>query len=192
MAKNKSELALILRPIIFIILVVVIVGLIGYFTLGRESETIQGQVEVNEYRVSSKVPGRILAVYVEEGQKVKAGDTLVRLDAPEVSAKMTQAQSAEQAAQALSDKARKGTRQEQIQGALEMWKKAQAGVAIAENMSEDLRYVWLCHLSEENNHPELARKTVEGVLRSYGIIVGADVQLEVLKRTTPTGAYELK
>ena len=59
MAKNKSELALILRPIIFIILVVVIVGLIGYFTLGRESETIQGQVEVNEYRVSSKVPGRI-------------------------------------------------------------------------------------------------------------------------------------
>jgi phosphoribosyl 1,2-cyclic phosphodiesterase len=66
------------------------------------------------------------------------------------------------------------------------------GVAIAENMSEDLRYVWLCHLSEENNHPELARKTVEGVLRSYGIIVGADVQLEVLKRTTPTGAYELK
>ena len=132
MAKNKSELALILRPIIFIILVVVIVGLIGYFTLGRESETIQGQVEVNEYRVSSKVPGRILAVYVEEGQKVKAGDTLVRLDATEVSAKMTQAQSAEQAAQALSDKARKGTRQEQIQGALEMWKKAQAGVAIAE------------------------------------------------------------
>ena len=65
------------------------------------------------------------------------------------------------------------------------------GVAIAENMSERLRRVWLCHLSEENNHPELARKTVEGVLRSYGIAVGADVQLEVLKRTTPTGVYEL-
>ena len=39
-----------------------------------------------------------------------------------------------------------------------------------ENMSEELRHVWLCHLSEENNHPELARKTVESVLRSYGII----------------------
>ena len=65
------------------------------------------------------------------------------------------------------------------------------GVAIAENMSEHLRYVWLCHLSEENNHPELARKTVESVLRSYGIIVGTDVQLEVLKRTTPSEVYEL-
>ena len=139
MAKNKSELALILRPIIFIILVVVIVGLIGYFTLGRETETIQGQVEVNEYRVSSKVPGRVLSVYVEEGQKVKTGDILARLDAPEVTAKMTQAQSAEQAAQALSDKARKGTRQEQIQGALEMWKKAQAGVAIAEKTYQRIK-----------------------------------------------------
>ena len=66
------------------------------------------------------------------------------------------------------------------------------GVAIAENMSEQLKNVWLCHLSEENNHPELARKTVESVLRSYGIVVGTDIRLEVLKRTTPTGPYDLE
>lgn len=65
------------------------------------------------------------------------------------------------------------------------------GVAIAENMSEQLKNVWLCHLSEENNHPELARKTVESILRSYGIVAGADIRLEVLKRTTPTGPFEL-
>jgi len=68
----------------------------------------------------------------------------------------------------------------------------ECGVALAENMTQELRHVWLCHLSEENNHPELARKTVEAVLRSYGIIVGKDIQMEVLKRTTPTGPYELK
>ena len=66
------------------------------------------------------------------------------------------------------------------------------GQAVAENMCEDLQHVWLCHLSEENNHPELARKTVESVLRSYGIAVGIDLQLEVLKRNTPTGPYELE
>lgn len=65
------------------------------------------------------------------------------------------------------------------------------GKALAENMSESLKQVWLCHLSEENNHPELARKTVETVLRTYGIIAGKDFQLEVLKRKTPTGAFEL-
>ena len=65
------------------------------------------------------------------------------------------------------------------------------GKAIAENMTEGLHHVWLCHLSEENNHPELARKTVETTLRSYGIIPGKDLELEVLKRKMPSGIYEL-
>lgn len=64
-------------------------------------------------------------------------------------------------------------------------------MAIAENMSESLKNVWLCHLSEENNHPELARKTVESVLRGYGVVAGVDFRLEVLKRTVPTGPFEL-
>ncbi len=65
-------------------------------------------------------------------------------------------------------------------------------LALIENMSEDLQNVWLCHLSEENNHPELARKTVESLLRDYGIIAGVDLQLEVLKRNSPTGVFELE
>lgn len=68
---------------------------------------------------------------------------------------------------------------------------AACGEAIAQNMSEHLRHVWLCHLSQENNHPELARKTVETVLRNYGIIAGKDMELEVLKRTMPSGIFEL-
>ena len=58
----------------------------------------------------------------------------------------------------------------------------ECGKQLAENMTEQLKHVWLCHLSEENNHPELARKTVDATLRSYGIIPGKDIQLEVLKR----------
>ncbi|MDE6179944.1 MAG: efflux RND transporter periplasmic adaptor subunit, partial [Phocaeicola sp.] len=81
---------------------------------------------------SSKVPGRILEFRVKEGDKVKAGDTLVILEAPDVKAKLSQAQAAEQAAQALSEKAQRGTRQEQLQAAYEMWQKAKAGMEIAE------------------------------------------------------------
>ena len=65
----------------------------------------------------------------------------------------------------------------------------QAAQVLAECLHPDLRYVWLCHLSEENNHPELARKTVEMHLRSFGIIAGKDFQLEVLRRLIPTGPY---
>ena len=74
---------------------------IGFFALDRDPEIIQGQVEVAEYRVSSKVPGRILELRVKEGDYVHAGDTLAIIDAPEVRAKMQQAQSAEEAAAAM-------------------------------------------------------------------------------------------
>lgn len=64
--------------------------------------------------------------------------------------------------------------------------------ALAENATPLLKHVWLCHLSEENNHPELARKTIESILASYGIVCGKDFQLDILKRTKPTGIFELE
>ena len=63
--------------------------------------------------------------------------------------------------------------------------------AIAENATPKLRHLWLCHLSEENNHPELARKTVESVLAGYGIVADKDFRLDILKRRTPSEIYEL-
>ena len=68
----------------------------------------------------------------------------------------------------------------------------QCADALVTYASPKLHGVWLCHLSEENNHPELARKTVETVLRSYGQVAGVDFALEVLNRQTPTGVFELK
>ena len=61
---------------------------------------------------------------------------------------------------------------------------------LAENITEGLKYIWLCHLSKDNNHPELAYKTVEWKLKSKGILVGKDVQLCALKRSTPSDLYE--
>lgn len=68
---------------------------------------------------------------------------------------------------------------------------ADCGEALANNATEKLKKVWLCHLSEENNHPVLAQKTVEQVLRSYGIIAGKDFEIEVLKRKTASEMFEL-
>ncbi len=62
---------------------------------------------------------------------------------------------------------------------------------LASHFNEHLEYIWLCHLSEENNHPELAYKAVTMEFSQYGIIAGKDVQLNVLKRTTPSQLYRL-
>ena len=128
----KSQHKNILLAVMGFAAVVVIVALIGLIALDRDPDIIQGQVEVSEYRVSSKVPGRILEIRVKEGDYVKAGDTLAILDAPEVRAKMEQAQSAQSAAAALELKAQNGARKEQIQGAFSVLQQAKAGFEIAE------------------------------------------------------------
>lgn len=63
---------------------------------------------------------------------------------------------------------------------------------LAENINEGLKYIWLCHLSKDNNHPELAYKTIEMHLRSNGIIPGKDLELIALKRTVPSELYILE
>ena len=128
----KTQHNNILLAVAGFIAVVIIVAIIGFLALDRDADVIQGQVEVTEYRVSSKVPGRILELRVKEGDYVKAGDTLAILDAPEVRAKMEQAQSAENAAAALELKAQNGARKEQIQGAFSVLQQAKAGFEIAE------------------------------------------------------------
>ena len=132
MAPQKSQNSNMLLAFLTLLGVIALVAVVGFFMLRKGPEIIQGQAEVDEYRVSSKVPGRILEFRVKEGQTVQAGDTLAILEAPDIAAKMEQARAAEAAAQAQNEKAIKGARQEQIQAAYEMWQKAQAGVDIAE------------------------------------------------------------
>lgn len=59
------------------------------------------------------------------------------------------------------------------------------GKALRDYATPALKHVWLCHLSYDNNDPELARYTVEGILKESGIIPGKDFKLDVLKRKTP-------
>ena len=138
----KSQHNNILLAVGGFIAVVIIVALIGFLALDRDPDVIQGQVEVTEYRVSSKVPGRILELRVSEGDYVKAGDTLAILDAPEVRAKMEQARSAESAAAALELKAQNGARKEQIQGAYSVLQQAKAGYEIAEKSYQRIQRLY--------------------------------------------------
>lgn len=63
---------------------------------------------------------------------------------------------------------------------------------LATHYTPELKDIWLCHLSRDNNHPELAHKTVDIRLFEEGIRVGKDVQLVALKRSTPSDVYEFE
>jgi HlyD family secretion protein len=117
--------------LIALIVITIIIFIIGLIVNKPEPIIIQGEADASEVRISGKVPGRIKQFLAEEGSHVKAGDTLVIIDSPELSAKLEQANAAVNAAQAQNKKAIKGARKELILGAFEMWQKAQAGVDIS-------------------------------------------------------------
>ena len=68
---ERTQRSNILLAFISLTAVIAVVSLIGFFTLGKGPEIIQGQAEADEYRVSGKVPARILELRVKEGNKVK-------------------------------------------------------------------------------------------------------------------------
>ena len=132
MSKQQSPVPSTMYGLAVFTAVILFVIVIGFIFLRQKEEFIEGQAEVNEFRVSSKVPGRIHRIYVTEGQRVKAGDTLVSLSAPDVIAKLTQVEAMESAARALNQKSHSPARREVLQETYEMWQKALAGLTVAE------------------------------------------------------------
>ena len=131
MEKKNKRISVVLIFAIVIVAVIAFVIVMG-LSMGKNPEIIQGQAEVSDYRVSSKVPARVARLCVEEGDSVQRGDTLAILEAPDVMAKLSQAQAAVSAAEAMELKARNGSRREQIQSAYEMWQKSKAALDVAE------------------------------------------------------------
>ena len=103
-----------------------------YFFSNNEPIYLQGQVEAKQINVAPKVPGRVKAIYKKEGDRVQKGELLLELESTEIDAKLSQAEAVRLAAQAQSDKALHGAREEQIKGAYNVWQQAQAAADLAE------------------------------------------------------------
>lgn len=110
--------------IIALLCIILLIAVIGYFVSKPKPLVIQGEAEATEYRVSGKVPGRVEALYVKEGQTVHKGDTVACIDSPEVRAKLAQAEGAVRSARAQSAKAQNGARSQDITAAYELWQQA--------------------------------------------------------------------
>ncbi|MCD8268396.1 MAG: efflux RND transporter periplasmic adaptor subunit [Parabacteroides sp.] len=128
---KKFSISNMMLVFITVLVVIGLVALTGFFLLTPPDDIIMGQAEANQVRISGKVPGRIEMYRFDEGDRVKAGDTLVYLNTPEVLAKLQQAEAAQKAAEAQNAKAIKGARVQEIAAVYEMWQKAHAGLEIA-------------------------------------------------------------
>ena len=125
--KRNNVIGIILTAVVIILAVV----LVSWYLDKRTPMLIQGTVECTTYKASSKVPGRIDDMKVQEGQHVEKGELLYVLSTPELDAKLQQAEAVKSAASALDQAALAGARVQQIEAAMNMWQKAQAGLELA-------------------------------------------------------------
>lgn len=110
----------------------------------QPNRAIEGKVKKEVISFSAKLPGRIIEIYVNEGDEVKLGDTLAILDIPEVYAKIQQAKGAKHSAQMQAEMARTGATQNQLKqlrakqsGLMEQYEFAKKSYERAENMFND-------------------------------------------------------
>lgn len=112
-----------------------LVGWLSYtFWLAYQPRPIrlQGQIEAQQYNISSKVPGRINQVMVKKGDQVAVGQLIYTIHSPEIDAKLAQAQAGQDAAEALAEEVKIGARDQQIQAARDQWQQAKAAADLLE------------------------------------------------------------
>lgn len=135
---KQSVMDFILKPILGLVIL----------SLGACKEEkisdLEGKAKKEVISFSPKVTGRIVEIYVEEGQVVKVGDTLAKLDIPEISAKMAQAQGVIATAQAQVEMAKNGATANQLnqlkakeKGLKEQYEFAKKSYQRATNMFRD-------------------------------------------------------
>ncbi len=128
--------------IIAVVVIIAVVALVGWYLKRSEPTIIQGTVECTTYKASSKIAGRIEEMKVEQGDHVTKGQLLYVLSTPELDAKLRQAEALKSAETALDQKALAGARVQQIEAALNMWQKAQAGKELAQKTYDRVKALY--------------------------------------------------
>ena len=178
-AKDKS----LILTIIVILLIVAAMAVAGFLFIKQGPDTIQGQGDATEVRISGKLPGRVAELYVEEGQHVKAGDTLVHIHSSLVEARMAQAEAMETVANATNAKVDAGTRSQIIASAKDVWAQAQAASGIAQKTYNRMENLFAKGVVSEQKRDEAkaayeAAKAGEAAAKSQYELAVAGAQKE--------------
>ncbi|MDE5554031.1 MAG: efflux RND transporter periplasmic adaptor subunit [Muribaculaceae bacterium] len=129
--EKKTERSLLITMAI-VVACVAVIAVIGFVFMNKPADIIEGQVEGTTVRISGKMPGRVMEFFVEEGDTVHAGDTLVHIHSSIVDAQLTQAEAMKEVAQAQNRKVDAGTRKQIVKAAYDLVQQAAAAVTITE------------------------------------------------------------
>lgn len=141
-AIKRRETAVLMVSLLIVVLLVAALAIIGLFMLKPPAEVIEGQADATSVRVSGKLPGRVMDIYVKEGDMVHQGDTLIHIHSSLAEAKLYQATEMEKAAAAQNQKIDAGTRQPIIQGARDLVSQAAAAREITKKTYDRMQNLY--------------------------------------------------
>ncbi len=178
-AKEKS----LILTLVLVILAIAAVAVVGFLFLKQAPDTVQGMGDATEIRISGKLPGRVAELYVEEGARVKAGDTLVHIHSSLVDARLLQAKAMENAAGATNRKVDAGTRPQIVSAAHDLWTQAKAASGIAAKTYERMSNLYAKGVISEQKRDEAkaaaeAAKAAEAAAKSQYDLAVAGAQSE--------------
>lgn len=133
---------------------VAVVAVIGFLCLNRPEEYVEGQVEGTTVRVSGKMAGRIAEFYVQEGDTVHAGDTLVHIHSAIADAQLASAEAMREVAEAQNRKVDAGTRKQIIASAADLVKQAEAAADITRKTYERMNNLYKQGVISEQRRDE--------------------------------------
>ncbi len=121
---------------------------------------LNGRIEAPTVDLGPKVPGRVVEVLVREGDRVKAGTLLVRLDLGETSIAVEREQAGVRSAQARAQDLEAGGRESEIAAAQAEVLDRRVAVVGAETEAERQRFLFSRKVGTERDYDQ-ARITVE-------------------------------
>ena len=145
---------MLILTIVVVILILAGLAILGFLVIKQGPDTVQGQADATEIRISGKLPGRIEEIFVEEGDHVSKGDTLVHIYSSLVDARLGQAEAMENVAQATNAKVDAGTRSQIVKAAYELWQQAIAAESIAKKTYERMESLYAKGVISEQKRDE--------------------------------------
>ncbi|WP_447335510.1 secretion protein HlyD [Klebsiella quasipneumoniae] len=126
------------KPVVVILLIVILLAALGggwwwYQSSRQQPLTLYGNVDIRTVNMSFRVGGRLASLTVDEGDSIRAGQTLGALDRAPYENALLQAQANVSTAQAQYDLMMAGYRSEEIAQAAAAVNQAQAAYDYAQN-----------------------------------------------------------
>ncbi|MDE6118092.1 MAG: efflux RND transporter periplasmic adaptor subunit [Duncaniella sp.] len=163
---EKRENKILLTSIGILAVLCIVLAVIGFCFLNKPSEIIEGQADATSIRISGKLPGRVMEIYVREGDVVKAGDTLIHIHSSLADAKLLQAQSMENAAKYQNEKIDAGTRSQIVQSARDIVAQAEAAVGITQKTYTRMENLYKEGVISEQKRDE-AKAAYDGAVAAH-------------------------